>query len=78
MPTVELGGRSLIQSTGNPSAVTWLDGPRVRPIPWVKVRCSLMKERVGSAAVFSSRAERSTCLRSPSMRYRSSSTATKS
>ena len=36
--------------TGSPSTVTWLTGLRVSPIPWVNVRCSLMKVRVGSEA----------------------------
>ena len=55
--TVDTGGRSRMKSTGRPSPVTWLTGPRVRPWPWVNVSRSLTQVRLGSAAGFSSRAD---------------------
>jgi hypothetical protein len=75
---VETGGRSLTNNTGRPPAVTWLTGPRVSPIPWVNVRCSLMKVRVGSDPTLSSRGDSKTWRYFPSIQYRSSSTETKS
>ena len=56
-----------MNSTGSPSLVTWLTGPSVSPIPCVKVRCSLMKVRVGSDAALSSRGESSTWRYFPSI-----------
>ncbi len=64
--------------SGNPSLVTWLTGAMVTPMPCVYVNRSLMKVRVGSDAVFSSRAETCTCRYRPSIMYRSSPTDTKS
>ena len=58
---VDAGGRSLMNNTGNPSAVTSFTGAIATPIPCVNVNRSLMKLRVGSDAGLSSRAERCTC-----------------
>ena len=67
MLTVETGGKSLMNSTGSPSDVTWFTGAIVMPMPCVNVSRSLMKLRVGSDAVLSSRAERWTWRYRPSM-----------
>ena len=72
------GGTSLMKSTGSPSRVTSFTGAIVMPSPCVKVSRSLMNERVGSAVVLSSRAERCTWRYLPSITYRSSCTELKS